>query len=141
MHKVRRSVRRMAVFRRTARGGVAAVEVDHPPANALDPDFLVEVLALLDELHREPPRAVVLAGKYDFFSGGANLKVVPRLSPDEQAEMTGGVNRLFHAFHNPPGPVVTAVNGHAIAGGLILALCGDHRVAGAKGKFGLTEVK
>jgi enoyl-CoA hydratase len=36
---------------------------------------------------------------------------------------------------------VCAVNGHAVAGGLVLALCGDHRVAGTSGSFGLTEVK
>ncbi len=37
--------------------------------------------------------------------------------------------------------MVTAVNGHAVAGGLVLALCGDHRVVGTSGRFGLTEVK
>jgi enoyl-CoA hydratase len=55
--------------------------------------------------------------------------------------MVEGINRMAAEWHGFPRPVVCAVNGHAIAGGLILALCGDHRVAGPGGRFGLTEVR
>jgi enoyl-CoA hydratase/carnithine racemase len=55
--------------------------------------------------------------------------------------MVDGINRLFLAWYSFPRPVVCAVNGHAIAGGLILALCGDHRVGAGVGKLGLTELR
>lgn len=76
-----------------------------------------------------------------FFSGGADLRIVPALPRDEADDMGRGINRLFAGWYGFPRPLVTAVNGHAVAGGLILALCGDHRVVGRSGRFGLTEVK
>jgi enoyl-CoA hydratase/carnithine racemase len=51
-----------------------------------------------------------------------------------------GVNRLITAWYGFPRPVVTAVNGHAVAGGLIFALCGDLRYGVSIAKLGLTEV-
>jgi enoyl-CoA hydratase/carnithine racemase len=55
--------------------------------------------------------------------------------------MVDGINQLFLSWYSFPRPVVCAVNGHAIAGGLILALCGDHRVGCGVGKLGLTELR
>jgi enoyl-CoA hydratase len=55
--------------------------------------------------------------------------------------MVEGINRLFAGWYSYPRPVVAAVTGHAIAGGLILALCGDWRVAATEGKYGLTELR
>lgn len=123
------------------RDGVAVVTIDRPPANALDPGLLADGLAALDTLLADRPRAVVLTGAGAFFSGGADLRVVPALSQTEQEEMARDVNRLFAGWHRFPRPLVTAVNGHAVAGGLILALCGDYRVGPTSGQFGLTEAR
>ena len=57
-----------------------------------------------------------------------------------QRAMVGGINRLFAGWYGFPRPVVCAVNGHAIAGGLILALCADRRVGTHHGRYGLTEL-
>jgi enoyl-CoA hydratase/carnithine racemase len=121
--------------------GIAVVIMDRPPANALDPSFLTAGLETLEQLRSEAPGAVVLTGTAAFFCGGADLKVVPTLGIDEQTAMARDVNRLFLEWYGFPRPVVCAVNGHAVAGGLVLALCGDHRVVGSSGRFGLTEVK
>jgi enoyl-CoA hydratase len=121
--------------------GIAVVRLNRPPANALDPDLLAAGLAALEGLRAAAPSSVVLTGSGAFFSGGADLRVVPALSADEQADMARGINALFSGWHNFPRPLVCAVNGHAIAGGLILALCGDYRVGPTSGRFGLTEVK
>src|SRR2546423_6982965 len=123
------------------RDGVTLVRIDHPPANALNPAFLAEGLAVLDRLEQREPSAVVLTGTGRFFSAGADLRVVPALSAAEQADMVRGINALFSRWYTFPRPVVAAVNGHAVAGGLILALCGDYRVGPRTGQFGLTEVK
>jgi enoyl-CoA hydratase len=120
---------------------VLLVRIDHPPANALDPGLLSEGLAVLARVDEDDPPAVVLTGTGRFFSGGADLRVVPALSATAQAEMARDINRLFAGWYTLARPLVTAVNGHAVAGGLILALCGDYRIGPRIGRFGLTEVR
>jgi enoyl-CoA hydratase/carnithine racemase len=122
-------------------GEVALVRVDRPPANALDLELLEEGSAAVADLRADEPGAVVLVGREGFFSAGVDLKAAPKLDPDGQRRMVDGINRLFLAWYSFPRPVVCAVNGHAIAGGLILALCGDHRVGAGVGKLGLTELR
>jgi enoyl-CoA hydratase len=55
--------------------------------------------------------------------------------------MVSGINRMVLATYGQGCPVVAAVTGHAIAGGLVLALCADFRIASEAGRYGLTEVK
>ena len=124
-----------------SRGNVALVRVDRPPANALNLDLLSQGQAVLTELSGYDPGAVVVVGRERFFSAGVDLKVAPTLDRDGQRAMVEGINRLFAGWYGFPRPVVCAVNGHAIAGGLILALCGDHRVGPTEGRFGLTELR
>jgi enoyl-CoA hydratase/carnithine racemase len=123
------------------RAGVALVRIDRPPANAMDPELLEEGHRCLTELGADQPGAVVITGTEEFFSGGVDLKLAPTLDDEGQREMVNGINRLFAGWYTFPRPVVCAVNGHAIAGGLILALCGDHRVGSPNGKLGLTELR
>ena len=123
------------------RDDVALVRVDRPPANALDLELLEEGSAAVADLRAAEPGAVVLVGREGFFSAGVDLKAVPKLDRDGQSAMVDGINRLFLAWYSFPRPLVCAVNGHAIAGGLILALCGDHRVGAGVGKLGLTELR
>lgn len=120
--------------------GVALVTMDRPPANAMDPDFIESGLRALDDITSAAPRAVVLTGTDRFFCAGADLRAVPTLGPAEQADMARRINALFAGWFTLPHPTVTAVNGHAVAGGLVLALCGDARVGPTSGRFGLTEV-
>jgi enoyl-CoA hydratase len=122
-------------------GDVALVRVDRPPANALDPELLEEMRATADELTAARPGAVVLTGREGFFSAGIDLKLVPTLDLDGQRAMVNGINRLAAAWYSFPRPVVCAVNGHTIAGGMVIALCGDYRVGCTQGKLGLTELK
>jgi enoyl-CoA hydratase len=122
-------------------GGLSLVRMNRPPANALDRELGGELIEAGQQLSGADQRAVVLAGSERFFSAGLDLKVVPTLGPDEQNEMVMGINRMVAAWCAIPCPVVCAVTGHAIAGGLILALCGDYRVGATVGKLGLTEVR
>ena len=103
--------------------------------------MLEEGARLAEELAGDPPPAIVLTGREGFFSAGADLKLAPTLDAAGQRAMVEGINRIFAAWYAFPGPVVAAVGGHAIAGGLILALCADFRVASREGKYGLTELK
>lgn len=131
----------MTTVTREDRDGLAVIVMNRPPANALAPELLADGLRVLRELQTDPPRGVLLTGSGRFFSGGADLRLVPTLDPTEQAEMVRGINELFAGWHRLPCPVVCAVNGHAVAGGLILALCGDYRVGVRDASYGLTEVE
>jgi enoyl-CoA hydratase len=123
------------------RGELALVRIDRPPANALDLELLEEGRHAVEELAAAAPGAVVLTGRDGFFSAGVDLKLAPTLDSAGQRAMVEGINRLFAGWYSFPRPVVAAVNGHAIAGGLILALCADYRVGAGQGKLGLTELR
>jgi enoyl-CoA hydratase len=55
--------------------------------------------------------------------------------------MVRAINRMVLGAYGLPCPVVGAITGHAIAGGLVLALCTDIRIASSDGRYGLTEIK
>lgn len=131
----------MALINLDEREGIALATLDRPPANAMTPDLIAAGLATIAELNSCEPDAVVLTGEGDFFCAGADLRAVPELSMDEQAALARDINRFFEGWYRLRRPLVCAVNGHAVAGGLITALCGDHRVVGRSGRFGLTEIK
>lgn len=121
--------------------GITTVMLDRPPANAITVEVLGELVGALEQLAAEPPRAIVLAGREGFFSAGVDLKAVPGYGPAEQRQMVEGINGMAIATYGMPCPVVGALTGHAIAGGLVLALCCDVRIASTAGRYGLTEVK
>jgi enoyl-CoA hydratase len=123
------------------RDGVAVLSADRPPANAMDVELLDELVGAVAQLAKAPPPALVLAGRPGFFSAGLDLKAVPGYGPPEQRRMIDGINQMALGVYGLPCPVVCAITGHAIAGGFVLAVCGDHRVASTEGKYGLTEVK
>ncbi len=124
-----------------SRGELALVKLDRPPANALDPQVLEELDAAREELVGAAPAAVVVTGREGFFSAGVDLKLVPTLDVEGQRAMVDGINRLVVGWYGFPGPVVAAVTGHAIAGGMVIALCADYRVGASEGKLGFTELR
>jgi enoyl-CoA hydratase len=124
-----------------ASGAVTVVRVDRAPANAITLELLDELVAALEGLAADAPAALVIAGRVGFFSAGVDLKAVPGYGPDEQRRMVSGINSMVLATYGMSCPVVAAVTGHAIAGGLVLALCADLRIASVEGRYGLTEIK
>ena len=123
------------------RDGVAVLTLDRPPANAMDVGLLEEMVEALDLIAKDPPRALVVAGRPGFFSAGADLKAVPDTSAGEQRRSIDGINGMALSVYSLPCPVVGAITGHAIAGGFVLALCPTSGSRRAKGRYGLTEVK
>src|SRR6516164_3453759 len=121
--------------------GVAVLSADRPPANAMDLALLEEIVAAVQPFANDPPRAIVLAGRPGFFSAGVDLKLAPTYEPEDRRRMVAAINAMALAVYELPCPVVGAITGHAVAGGLVLALCTDLRVASSAGRYGLTEVK
>jgi enoyl-CoA hydratase/carnithine racemase len=122
---------------------VAVLRLNRPPANAIDLDFAGALEAAFARLvDAGEARAVVFTGTGECFSAGLDLKLVPRYSRDEQRTMLTTINRMLAKLYGCPLPVVGAINGHAVAAGLILALACDYRVAtNTAAKLGLTEVR
>ena len=123
------------------RDGIALLSADRPPANAMNLELLDELVEAIEGVAAAAPAALVLAGRPGFFSAGLDLKAVPGYGPPEQRRLVDGINRMALGAYGLPCPVVCAITGHAIAGGFVLAVCGDHRVAATEGRYGLTEVK
>ncbi len=131
----------MASVSMTDEQGVSVLAIDRPPANAMDVGLLGELVSALGSVAADPPGALVIAGRPGFFSAGVDLKSAPNYGPEEQRQMVESINGMVLTSYALPCPVVAAVTGHAIAGGLVLALCADFRVASTQGSYGLTEVK
>jgi enoyl-CoA hydratase len=121
--------------------GIAVLSADRPPANAMNLELLDELVEAIEGVAAAAPAALVLAGRPGFFSAGLDLKAVPGYGPPEQRRLVDGINRMALGAYGLPCPVVCAITGHAIAGGFVLAVCGDHRIAATEGRYGLTEVK
>ena len=121
--------------------GVATLAMDRPPVNAMDVGLLDEIVTAVAAVAADPPAALVLAGRERFFSAGADLKAVPTYGAADQRRMVELINAMALGVYDLPCPVVGAITGHAIAGGFVLAVCADLRIAASEGKYGLTEIK
>jgi enoyl-CoA hydratase len=122
-------------------GGVRVLTLDRPPANALDETLLGDLAAALDAARADDRvRAVVLTSSGTFFSAGFDL-VAPRRDPGAARTLRA----LYRAAHVTllafPKPTVARVAGHAVAGGLVLVLACDYRLARVGDyRVGLNEV-
>jgi enoyl-CoA hydratase len=122
-------------------GRVAVVQMAHGKANALDTALCQDLVAQLGELERGGYRAAVLTGRGAIFSAGVDLMRLCDGGPDYLNEFLPALSKAFLAVFSCSVPVVAAVNGHAIAGGCILACACDHRVMNAShGRIGVTEL-
>lgn len=121
--------------------GVCVLTLDKPPANAIDETLLRDLGAALDAARgNDAIRALVLTGTGSFFSGGFDFGA-PRRNDDDAAAINDLYRRVHLALLQLPKPTVAMVNGHAIAGGLVLVLACDYRL-GLDGDYrvGLNEV-
>jgi enoyl-CoA hydratase len=118
---------------------VAVLRIDHGKANTLDTDSCRELVLRLEEV--EQARAVVLTGTGGIFSAGVDLKRIHDGGAAYVSEFLPLLSDALLAVFGCPRPVVAALNGHAIAGGAVLAAACDHRVlTTGPGRIGVTEL-
>jgi enoyl-CoA hydratase len=131
----------MSQIRREERaGGVVVLALDRPPVNALETSFVRDLATTLEAESREA-QALVLTGTGKAFSAGVDTKAAATLDREGQQAGVEAINSLVMTLFGLPLPVVAAVNGHALGGGLIVPLACDVLVATrADCKLGLTEV-
>ena len=123
-------------------GGVVELSLNSGPVNALTPGSLFGLRDCIDQLSNDQSvRAIVLSSPLKVLSAGLNLKEARRFDSDQQRAIVQGLHEGFMALYACPKPVICAINGAAIAGGLFFVLTADHRISAPKALFGLAEVR
>lgn len=120
---------------------LAVLRLDHGKANALDLELFDALVARLDEIAASDASAVVLTGTGRTFSAGVELFRVVDGGAEYLDAFLPALDRVVERLLSFPRPVVAAVNGHAIAGGCLLAMACDWRIGvHGGGKIGVPEL-
>jgi enoyl-CoA hydratase len=117
------------------RDDVTVLRIDHGRVNALD----LELLEALTSTVTATERALVITGAGPAFSAGVDLRRILDGGESYTRDFLDALSRMFRAVFDHPRPTVAAINGHAIAGGAVLALACDARIM-SSGRFGLAEL-
>jgi enoyl-CoA hydratase len=121
--------------------GIAVMTVAYGKANALDIALCDALAAGFNQVAHSDARALVVTGQGRMFSAGVDLPQMLAGGAPYVRKVLPALHRLYHAAFFLPKPVVAAVNGHAIAGGCVLACCADRRLmAHDAGRIGVTEL-
>ena len=123
------------------RDGLAFLTMKHGKANALDIEFCRGLVEEFGRLRDGAARAVVLTGQGNIFSAGVDLLRITSGGPPYIREFLAGLQDFCETIFSFPKPLVAAVNGHAIAGGFVLACMADRRIlARGAARIGLPEL-
>ena len=124
-----------------ADSGVATIRLNRPPMNALNAQVQQEIAAAAAQVSADSGvRAVIIYGGEKVFAAGADIKEMAEAGYARMAETSGRLQAAFTAIASIPKPVIAAITGYALGGGLELALCADFRVAGASAQVGQPEI-
>ncbi|MEC1262867.1 enoyl-CoA hydratase [Bacillus swezeyi] len=132
----------MGTLRKSKDGHVAVITIQHPPANALSTQVLEDLSACLDELAEDQQvRSIVIHGEGRFFSAGADIKEFTSLMDgSDYAGLADKGQQIFEKVESFPKPIIAAIHGAALGGGLELAMACHIRIAEENAKLGLPEL-
>jgi enoyl-CoA hydratase/carnithine racemase len=120
---------------------IATIRLDRPKMNALNAQVQGEIAEAAEQVSADPTvAAVILYGGERVFAAGADIKEMADLGYADMTERSVRLQASFSAVARIPKPVVAAVAGYALGGGLELALCADFRVLGESAKAGQPEI-
>jgi enoyl-CoA hydratase len=122
---------------------VAIVTINRPPANALARQLIVELDSILDEIAAEDSaRVVLLHGEGRFFSAGADIKEFTNVQTGEEfSRLAENGQTVFEKLETFEKPVIAAIHGAALGGGLELAMACHMRFVTETAKLGLPELQ
>jgi enoyl-CoA hydratase/carnithine racemase len=121
--------------------GIATIRLDRPKMNALNAQLQDEIADAAAQVSADGAvRAVILYGGERVFAAGADIKEMSTMDYPAMDERSAALQASFSAVAGIPKPVVAAVTGYALGGGLELALCADFRVLGESAKVGQPEI-
>ncbi|MCP3030514.1 enoyl-CoA hydratase [Halobacillus sp. A1] len=123
-------------------GHVATITIQSPPANALSSHILNDLSVELDNIeNNQSIKAIVLKGEDKFFSAGADIKEFTSFQDgSDSGSLAGKGQELFNRIENFHIPVIAAIHGAALGGGLELAMACHIRYVAEDAKLGLPEL-
>jgi len=122
--------------------GVGTIRLDRGKMNEINEQLHLEVrAAAMEAERRDEVRAVVLYGGERVFAAGADIKAMAELDGTSMVAWGRELTASFTHVAKIPKPVIAAITGYALGGGLELALCADFRVVGASAKIGQPEIQ
>ena len=118
------------------------LEYDRPPVNAFSRDMLLHVQQALDALIADKGcRVIVIASTLEkHFSAGADLQVFDGISRDGMADLAAISHGIVRTVRSSPKPVLAAIHGAAVGGGLEITFHCDRRFAAADARIGSPEI-
>lgn len=120
---------------------VATIRLNRPPMNALSSALQADLIAAARQTAMDPAvRAVVLYGGERLFAAGADIREMAEASYVQMTDVSARLQEALNAVAAIGKPVIAAVTGYALGGGLELALCADFRVLGESAKVGQPEI-
>lgn len=133
----------MELLNWTQQNNIATITIDSPPANALSSKLLKELSDVLNEIEtNEDIRAIIIHGSGRFFSAGADIKEFTSLgSSDEYGDLSKSGQQLMDRIEKFPKPIIAAIHGAALGGGLELAMACHMRIVTENAKLGLPELQ
>jgi enoyl-CoA hydratase/carnithine racemase len=121
---------------------VAVIRLSRPPMNALNAQVQTGIAEAAAQLATDRQvRAVILYGGEKVFAAGADIKEMADAGYADMAVNTQRLQSAFTAVAQLPQPVIAAITGYALGGGLELALCADFRILGESAKVGQPEIQ
>ena len=122
---------------------VATITIERPPANALSSGLLKELAAVLDEIEaNDEIRVILIHGEGRFFSAGADIKEFTTIETgDDFSKLSTYGQELFERMETFPKPIIAAIHGAALGGGLELAMGCHFRLVAENAKLGLPELQ
>jgi 3,2-trans-enoyl-CoA isomerase len=123
-------------------GAVRELQFNRPPANALSPELIVALKHAVESAPQDGARALIISGAPGRFSAGLDVPLLLTLDRPAMTVMWRELYALLGALALSPIPIAAAITGHATAGGTVLPIFCDYRIA-ARGdwKLGLNEVQ
>ena len=123
--------------------GIAVVTIDNPPMNALTKDVSNELEKVFDELDeiKTKIKVIILTGAGEkAFVAGADIKEFPSLNPENSRDKLKSGKKRFLKIEEFERPIICAINGYCLGGGLELAMCCDIRFASDHVELGQPEI-
>ena len=129
------------MIQRDDRDGIRILRLAHGKVSAMDIELGEAFLREMQDAAAAPIKAVIVTGTGSSFSAGVDLFRVVNDGPEYGRRFLPVLDGFLRAALTLPKPMVAAVNGHAIAGGCILAACCDHRImVEGSGRIGIPEL-
>ncbi|WML45598.1 enoyl-CoA hydratase [Neobacillus sp. PS3-40] len=122
---------------------IATITISRPPANALSSGLLKELSSIMDEIEPNPEiNVIVIHGEGRFFSAGADIKEFTTIDTREGFSQLSKLGQdLFDRMEKFPKPIIAAIHGAALGGGLELAMACHIRLVSETAKLGQPELQ